>query len=213
MAKHGKKTKNVIIKILTVVLAVLLILGVAGLVTELLTRPQGIYVIYGGETYGDSLTSSADGITVRYGETASFTIQTSGDWGVYSPSDCVVKIVPNVDDVHDFEFTVSENVKRGKFSEETDLTAAFCEDYDGNGLEVLSDGSFVLNAEIKSATDILEAIYGEGTIAADGEYLLSQYPYIALSITSSDGSQTLTIPLLWRIEAEGTNLDKIVIVF
>ena len=50
-------------------------------------------------------------------------------------------------------------------------------------------------------------MYGQ-TITLDGEYLISIYPYIALSVTSPDGGQSLTIPLLFKVGVEGIELDK-----
>ena len=154
-----------------------------------------------------ALGSSTGGITVSYGETATFTIGNSDGWGVYSVQDCTVKIVPNVDETHDFEFTGEGDSKPSEYSGESDLTAAFVENYDGNGLPIAEDGTFTLTADKKDVSDILEAVHGK-SITLDGEYLTSVYPYIALSVTSPDGGQTLTVPLLFAVGVEGIELDK-----
>ncbi len=199
---------NIFVKILTAIIVVLLVLGIIGGVMYLLNRPQGLYIEYDGTTYGNTaLGSSTGGITVSYGETATFTIGNSDGWGVYSVQDCTVKIVPNVDDTHDFEYTVKGNAKPSVYSGEADLTAAFCEDYDGSGLPIAADGTFAITADKIDVADILEAVYGQ-TITLDGEYLTSVYPYVALSVTSPDGGQTLTVPLLFAVGVEGIELDK-----
>ena len=199
---------NIFVKILTAIIVVLLVLGIIGGVMYLLNRPQGLYIEYDGTTYGNTaLGSSTSGISVPYNGTATFTIGNSDGWGVYSVQDCMVKIVPNVDDTHDFEFTVKGNAKPSVYSSEADLTAAFCEDYDGNGLQIAADGTFTITVDKIDVADILEAVYGQ-TITLDGEYLTSIYPYIALSVTSPDGGQTLTVPLLFAVGVEGIELDK-----
>lgn len=193
---------NIFVKILTAIIVVLLVLGIIGGVIYLLNRPQGLYIEYDGTTYGNTaLGSSTGGITVLYGETATFTIGNSDGWGVYSVQDCTVKIVPNVDETHDFEFTVEGDSKPSEYSGESDLTAAFVENYDGNGLPIAEDGTFTLTADKKDVADILEAVHGK-SITLDGEYLTSVYPYIALSVTSPDGGQTLTVPLLFVVARE-----------
>lgn len=199
---------NIFVKILTAIIVVLLVLGIVGGVMYLLNRPQGLYIEYDGTTYGNTaLGSSTGGISVPYNGTATFTIGNSDGWGVYSVQDCMVKIVPNVDDTHDFEYTVKGNAKPSVYSGESDLTAAFVENYDGNGLPIAEDGTFTLTADKKDVSDILEAVHGK-SITLDGEYLTSLYPYIALSVTSPDGGQSLIIPLLFKVGVEGIELDE-----
>lgn len=178
---------NIFVKILTAIIVVLLILGIIGGVMYLLNRPQGLYIEYDG--------------------TATFKVCNSDGWGVYSVQDCTVKIVPNVDETHDFEFTVEGDSKPSEYSGESDLTAAFVENYDGNGLPIAEDGTFTLTADKKDVSDILEAVHGK-SITLDGEYLTSVYPYIALAVTSPDGGQSLTIPLLFKVGVEGIELDE-----
>lgn len=199
---------NIFVKILTAIIVVLLILGIIGGVMYLLNRPQGLYIEYDGTAYGNTLLgSSTGGIDVPYNGTATFKVCNSDGWGVYSVQDCTVKIVPNVDETHDFEFTVEGDSKPSEYSGESDLTAAFVENYDGNGLPIAEDGTFTLTADKKDVSDILEAVHGK-SITLDGEYLTSLYPYIALSVTSPDGGQSLTIPLLFKVGVEGIELDE-----
>lgn len=199
---------NIFVKILTAIVVVLLILGIIGGVMYLLNRPQGLYIEYDGTAYGNTLLgSSTGGIDVPYNGTATFKVCNSDGWGVYSVQDCTVKIVPNVDETHDFEFTVEGDSKPSEYSGESDLTAAFVENYDGNGLPIAEDGTFTLTADKKDVSDILEAVHGK-SITLDGEYLTSVYPYIALAVTSPDGGQSLTIPLLFKVGVEGIELDE-----
>lgn len=204
---------NIFVKMLTAIIVVLLVLGIIGGVIYLLNRPQGLYIEYNGTAYGDTaLGSSTGGISIPYNSAATFTIGNSDGWGVYSVQDCTVKIVPNVDDTHDFEYTVEGNAKPSVYSGEADLTVAFCENYDGNGLPISEDGTFTITADKNDVADILEAVYGQ-TITLDGEYLISVYPYIALSVTSPDGGQTLTVPLFFAAGTEIIEIDKDGIVF
>ena len=214
MSKY--KVNNVIsifVKILTVIIVVLLILGIVGGLVYFLNRPQGLYVEYNGVIYGDTvLDTSSGGLTVDYGSTATFKVCNSDGWGVYSVQDCTVKIVPNVDETHDFEFTVEGDSKPSEYSGESDLTAAFVENYDGNGLPIAEDGTFTITANLKSVKDILEIVYGK-SIVIDGQYYLYRYPYVALSVISPDGEQNLTVPLLFGALVEGINIDMEGVVF
>ncbi len=199
---------NIFVKILTAIVVVLLILGIVGGLVYFLNRPQGLYIEYDGTTYGNTaLGSSTSGITVPYNGAATFTIGNSDGWGVYSVQDCTVKIVPNVDETHDFEFIVEGDSKPSEYSGESDLTAAFVENYDGNGLPIAEDGTFTVMVDKIDVADILEALHGK-SITLDGEYLTSIYPYIALSVTSPDGGQSLTIPLLFKVGVEGIELNE-----
>ncbi len=197
-----------IVRVVTAILVVLLILGIAGGIIYLINRPQGMYIEYDGTTY-DS-TSASDGVSVPYNSEITFTICNSSGWGVYSVQDCTVKIIPNVDDSHDFEFTVIGNSKPSLYSSESDLSAAFCDSYDGNGIAVSSDGTFTITTYIIDMSEILNAVYTEG-VTMDGEYTLRSYPYVALYIVSPDGSESLTIPLY--VDIDGLQVNKVGIVF
>lgn len=204
MSRATRKAANAATKVLTLLLAVLLILGVAGFAVYLLRRPQGLYLTYGDEII-DSRTS---GIYVPEGDTVTFRIDSTEDWGVYTPADCTVKIVPNVSGKRDFEFRVTGEAFPSLFSELTDLTAAFVADYDGSGLPVNDDGTFTFTADKHSLQDILSAVYADSTVIVDGEYSLKEFAYIALSVTSPDGKQTLTVPVSYYVAVEDITLDK-----
>lgn len=199
---------NIFVKMLTAIIVVLLVLGIIGGVIYLLNRPQGLYIEYNGTAYGNTaIGSSTGGLSVPYDSTVTFTIGNLDGWGVYSVQDCTVKIIPNVDETHDFEFTVEGEDKPFKYSSESDLTAAFCEDYNGKGLSITADGTFTIMTNKKDIADVLNVIYPEG-VSVSGEYLIAVYPYIALSVTSPDGGQTLTVPLFFAVSVEDIELDE-----
>lgn len=202
---------NIFLKSLLGIVVSLLIVVVILLLLFYLNAPQGIYLIYNGKSYGSTSVDSSYGITLSYGETAEFTIKNSDDWGVYSVQDCTVKIVPNVDEAHDFVFTV-EGGNSYLYSSVDDLSAAFCEDYDGGGINISADGTFTISIEYSTVADILSAVYGN-SVTMKNSHGLGEYPYIAISVVSPDGSQSLKFPLRWNTGVYGIHLDKDGIVF
>ena len=199
---------NRISRAITYIVVVLLLLGIVGVCVNLITRPNGIYLRYGDTV----VTDKTGGITVLYDETITLKIENSEDWGAYSVTDCTVKIVPNVDDSHDFDFTVDGNTKPSAFSVEKDLTAAFVENYDGKGLNISVDGEFAFKYSRKTIAEILSAVYGGKTVTVDN-YELSKYSYIAIKIVSPDGKQTLTVPVLLYIAVDGVTLNPNEVIF
>ncbi len=206
------KFKTFLKVLLTLAILVAVVFGVLWLI-NFFSVPQGLSVSYNGIAYGNTvLGSSTGGILLPYEQTATFTLNNTDGWGVYSVQDCVVKVVPNVDDAHDFEFTVGDDSRPYVFCGEKDLTAAFCDNYDGNGLPISSDGTFSLIMSGRTVTDVLNAVYTEG-VTMDGEYLLSDYPYVALSVTSPDNRELLHIPLRFEVCLGSVDFDKDGIVF
>lgn len=195
-------------RVIAYIALVLLLLGIVGVCVGLLTRPNGIYIRYGNTV----VTDKTGGIIVPYDETITLKIENSEDWGAYSVTDCTVTIVPNVDNAHDFDFTVDGNTKPSAFSVEKDLTEAFVEDYNGKGLNISADGEFAFKCSRKTVAEILSAVYGGKTIAVDN-YELSKYPYIAIKIVSPDGKQTLTVPVLLHIAVDGVTISPNEVVF
>ena len=211
MSKSKHSGISIIGRILLAIIVILLVFGAVGMVFILLTRSQEedvnqyIYIEYDGVTYSEE--NGADGIIIAYGETLSFTIGNTGSWGEYSVQDCTVRIVPNLDDEHNFEFTVDGNHKSSVYSSVTDLTAAFS--VDGSGIDISPSGEFSIFVKSCDMADILGSVYGEIT-AIDGDYYLFDYPYIAVELTLPDGADTLTIPLMVDIDGvvvEGLEFD------
>lgn len=129
------KTNNYIkrtSRVISYLLVVLLLLGIVGAGAYFLTKPNGIYLRYDGKI----VTDKTSGIVIPYKATATFKIENSEDWGAYSVTDCTVKIVPNADESHDFDFTVGDDSRPAAFTKEKDLTGAFVENYNGKGITV-----------------------------------------------------------------------------
>lgn len=206
------KTNNFIkrtSRVISYLLVVLLLLGIVGACAYLLTKPNGIYLRYDGKI----VTDKTSGIVIPYKATATFKIENSEDWGAYSVTDCTVKIVPNADKSHDFDFTVGDDSRPAAFTKEKDLTGAFVENYNGKGITVSENGEFTILCSYKSVSEILQAVYGEKEIHAEADGNLLEYPYIAIKVTSPDGKQTLTVPLLLYGFVTGIELNPSEVIF
>ena len=186
------KTNNFIkrtSRVISYLLVVLLLLGIVGACAYFLTKPNGIYLRYDGK------------------------IENSEDWGACSVTDCTVKIVPNADESHDFDFTVGDDSRPAAFTKEKDLTGAFVENYNGKGITISENGEFTILCSYKSVSEILQAVYGEKEIHAEADGNLLEYPYIAIKVTSPDGKQTLTVPLLLYGFVTGIELNPSEVIF
>ena len=206
------KTNNFIkrtSRVISYLLVVLLLLGIVGACAYLLTKPNGIYLRYDGKI----VTDKTSGIVIPYKATATFKIENSEDWGAYSVTDCTVKIVPSADESHDFDFIVGDDSRPAAFTKEKDLTGAFVENYNGKGITVSENGEFTILCSYKSVSEILQAVYGEKEIHAEADGNLLEYPYIAIKVTSPDGKQTLTVPLLLYGVVTGIELNPSEVVF
>lgn len=206
------KTNNYIkrtSRVISYLLVVLLLLGIVGAGAYFLMKPNGIYLRYDGKI----VTDKTSGIVIPYKATATFKIENSEDWGAYSVTDCMVKIVPNADKSHDSDFTVGDDSRPAAFTKEKDLTGAFVENYNGKGITVSENGEFTILCSYKSVSEILQAVYGEKEIHAEADGNLLEYPYIAIKVTSPDGKQTLTVPLLLYGVVTGIELNPSEVIF
>ena len=206
------KTNNFIkrtSRVISYLLVVLLLLGIVGACAYLLTKPNGIYLRYDDKI----VTDKTSGLVIPYKATATFKIENSEDWGAYSVTDCTVKIVPNADESHDFDFTVGDDSRPAAFTKEKDLTGAFVENYNGKGITISENGEFTILCSYKSVSEILQAVYGEKEIHAEADGNLLEYPYIAIKVTSPDGKQTLTVPLLLYGVVTGIELNPSEVIF
>ena len=186
----------------------MLLLGIVGVCINLFNRPNGIYLRYGDTV----ITSKTGGITVPQGEAITLRIENSEDWGAYSVTDCTVTIVPNVDSAHDFDFTVEGDSSPSSFSGEKDFTAAFTDNYDGNGLMISADGDFTIRYSARTVSEMLKTVNGK-EITTENDYYLSAYPYVAIQVVSPDGKQTLTVPLLLYISVDGVTMNPNEVIF
>lgn len=206
------KTNNFIkraSRAISYLLVVLLLLGIVGACAYLLTKPNGIYLRYDDKI----VTDKTSGLVIPYKATATFKIENSEDWGAYSVTDCTVKIVPSADESHDFDFTVGDDSRPAAYTKEKDLTGAFLENYNGKGITVSENGEFTILCSYKSVSEILQAVYGEKEIHAEADGNLLEYPYIAIKVTSPDGKQTLTVPLLLYGVVTGIELNPSEVIF
>ena len=206
------KTNNFIkrtSRVISYLLVVLLLLGIVGAGAYFLTKPNGIYLRYDGKI----VTDKTSGIVIPYKATATFKIENSEDWGAYFVTDYTVKIVPNADESHDFDFTVGDDSRPAAFTKEKDLTGAFVENYNGKGITISENGEFTILCSYKSVSEILQAVYGEKEIHAEADGNLLEYPYIAIKVTSPDGKQTLTVPLLLYGFVTGIELNPSEVIF
>ena len=199
---------NRISRAITYIVVVLLLLGIVGAGAYLLTKPNGIYLRYDGKI----VTDKTSGIVIPYKATATFKIENSEDWGAYSVTDCTVTIVPNVDSAHDFDFTVDGDSSPSSFSGEKDFTAAFTDNYDGNGLMISADGDFTIRYSARTVSEMLKTVNGK-EITIENDYYLSAYPYVAIQVVSPDGRQKLTVPLLLYISVDGVTINPNEVIF
>ena len=184
-------------------------LGIVGACAYFLTKPNGIYLRYDDKI----VTDKTSGLVIPYKATATFKIENSEDWGAYSVTDCTVKIVPSADESHDFDFTVGDDSRPAAFTKEKDLSGAFVENYNGKGITVSENGEFTIYCSYKSVSEILQVVYGEEEIHAEADGNLWEYPYIAIKVTSPDGKQTLTVPLLLYGVVTGIELNPSEVIF
>lgn len=205
------KTNNFIkrtSRVISYFLVVLLLLGIVGACAYFLTKPNGIYLRYDGKI----VTDKTSGIVIPYKATATFKIENSEDWGAYSVTDCTVTIVSNVDDAHDFDFTVEGETKPSSFSAEKDFTAAFTDNYNGKGLTISADGDFTIKYSARTVSEMLKKVKCK-EVTLENDYVLSAYPYVAIQVVSPDGKQTLTVPVLLYIAVDGVTLNPNEVIF
>ena len=180
------KTNNFIkrtSRVISYLLVVLLLLGIVGACAYFLTKPNGIYLRYDGKI----VTDKTSGIVIPYKATATFKIENSEDWG--------------------------DDSRPAAFTKEKDLTGAFVENYNGKGITISENGEFTILCSYKSVSEILQAVYGEKEIHAEADGNLLEYPYIAIKVTSPDGKQTLTVPLLLYGVVTGIELNPSEVIF
>ena len=205
------KTNNFIkrtSRVISYLLVVLLLLGIVGACAYFLTKPNGIYLRYDGKI----VTDKTSGIVIPYKATATFKIENSEDWGAYSVTDCTVTIVSNVDDAHDFDFTVEGETKPSSFSAEKDFKAAFTDNYNGKSLTISADGDFTIKYSARTVSEMLKKVKGK-EVTLENDYVLSAYPYVAIQVVSPDGKQTLTVPVLLYIAVDGVTLNPNEVIF
>lgn len=206
---------NTVTKIILWVLVVLLLLGAAGALYYLFSRPvlpQGMYIRYGDTVIadsGESIELFSDG-----GDVATFAIEKSDGWGAYSVVDCTVTVIPYAGENQNFKFFVAGEEMPYSFNSETDFTSAFAGEK--GSVSVNSDGTFELFFNHKDMFSILETIYGQGQVILSQPANISAYPYFALRIVSASGDEVLVVPFrcayeVPSVDISGISLDKDVV--
>ena len=120
--KNGMSTAA---KIISAIVLILLIVGLAGGAFYLLSRspsPQGMYIRYGDTVIADSGESIE--LFSDNGNTATFVIEKSDGWGAYSVVDCTVTVIPYAGENQNFKFSVAGEEMPYSFNSETDFTSA-----------------------------------------------------------------------------------------
>lgn len=195
------KSGNAVTRILTYILVVLLVLGVAGVIVYLLAKDEGVtfFVEYNGERYFSGVTEADLTLYSDEGEMHEFSVKSlMGD---------------NVD----FSVSVSSNgennfafVYNGEFedfyvkddTENNDYSAAF-------GLQKSESGFSLTLPKDLTVEQVIEAKYG-GDIQLQ-ESLQNGVPYFV--ITVSDGENSLNMYFSFGAEVEGITLNPPQIVF
>ena len=146
---------NTVTKIIVWVLVVLLLLGAAGALYYLLSRPatpQGMYIRYGDTVIadsGESIELFGDG-----GDIATFVIEKPDGWGAYSVEYCTVTVVPYAGENQNFEF-FRLRVRKCRIRLTTKRILRRRLRGENGSISVNSDGTFELHFKHKNMTAIL----------------------------------------------------------
>ncbi len=193
------KSGNAVTRIVTYILVVLLVLGVAGVIVYLLAKDEGVTfsVEYGGERYFSGVTEA--NLTLYTGETHEFSVKSlTGDSVDFS-----VSVSSNGENnfafVYDGEF---EDFYVKDDTENNDYSAAF-------GLQKSESGFLLTLPKGLTVEKVIETKYG-GDIQLQ-ESLQSGVPYFV--ITVSDGENSLNMYFSFGAEVEGITLNPPQIVF
>lgn len=196
----SRKASNKVVSIVAYILVICLVIGVIGAVVYFTTRPQGIYLSYNDK----AIRENTSYISLPANTESSFVIGNTSNWGDNSVTDCSIKIVPNTDDSHDFEFTVNDGVVQTyRFGDIGDLTAAFAD----NGIVINDDGSFALSIKYKTVNEILSAFYSGKSVKFNGTYSLTEYPYISICLIGPDDNIVTSVPVL-VVESDDSDPDS-----
>lgn len=193
------KSGNAVTRIVTYILVVLLVLGVAGVIVYLLAKDEGVTfsVEYGGERYFSGVTEA--NLTLYTGETHDFSVKSLTGGNI----DFSVSVSSNGENnfvfVYDGEF---EDFYVKDDTENNDYSAAF-------GLQKSESGFLLTLPKGLTVEKVIETKYG-GDIQLQ-ESLQSGVPYFV--ITVSDGENSLNMYFSFGAEVEGITLNPPQIVF
>lgn len=194
----AKSAGNAVTKIITYILVVLLVLGVAGAIVALVMRDRGVtfYVKCGDEVY---LANASDG-TLEYSHGQNYDFKVSPFTG--DKIDYTVRVTANDD--NNFEFTVDDRIHSfyGDDDSLNDYSELFGVTKTAEGFSISVPEGFTLESALESKYD------GEIDLPEDLDKSLC---YFVLTVTSGDS--VVEIRLLNYSEAIEITLSPDRIVF
>lgn len=197
----GNQKKSTIIKIVTSVVALLLIAGVIGFVAMFTNGFTDDFKSFYLEHNGTKIVQTETDMLFPCGEEQKFDVRyTFSDITKDKPTGYTVKIVPNVD----FDFTVDGDVY--SFAVEDDLTSAFDIQKNEDSFSILLPRGFTLHS-------VLQKLYPDSTVEVPIEILDKDWMPYSLLVTSYNNKVTYRINFTARYGANGIYLDKEVLTF
>ena len=185
-------------KVLTYILVVLLVLGIAGMVAYFALRAQGVtyYVEYGGERY----VANGDGGSIGFlsGETYDFTVKSLTGGNV----DFDVKITSNSDNNIRFSYRDEYHFSFTGNAETDDYSDVF-------GLQAKTGGFTVTIPQDMTVETAVETKLGGDITLIDG--LSDSMAYFVITVTV--GESSVRFPFMLGTKDSGIMLDPSQIVF
>lgn len=188
-------------KILSYIILALVLVFVGGFLFTYTNGFSSDFKTFYVEHNGQKIMTNINNYVVSTNEKTRFNVNyTFGFLNKSEPKAFNVKVVPNVSNNNDFDFTIDG--KTYAYFGETDLTSCFC-------IEIF-DGYFTLQSP-KNMQELLQMLYPDKTVVSPKDYLRGDY--FTLIISSYDGNSTLYIGFNFYVGVLGITLDKEVIYF
>lgn len=196
MTINGKK----IAKVISIILILLVVIGCIGLIVKFTGGFTSNFKTFYLTIDDQDIMSEANGYTIETDKSMTVGVNYTFDTDTSENKGYGVKVVPNVVEGKDFDFTLDDAVY--SFQAEKDLT-------DGFEIEK-SDTSFTIKPK-GGITDILKAVYPNNEIGdcADKSY----EDMFSLVVTSYNGKASTVINFSVVEKVSNIELDKEVIVF
>lgn len=191
---------NSFAKIIAYILLVLALVGVIGVIAYFTGGFTSEFKTFYVSVDGKDVLTTAGGFKASKDAPLKVDIKytfgsAGGDVSGYS-----VKVVPNVIEGQDFDFTFNGQVY--SFQAETDLTKGFIISREENSFTIAPKG------DVK---EVLSAVYPNGTI--EGCKNKGYADMYALIVTSYNGKSSVTLYFSMPIDVSGVDLDQTTIVF
>lgn len=196
----AKKSSKVVksISFILVLLAMVIFIGFFATFTNGFTSDfKSFYV----ENDGEQLLNNVDNVAILKDTEMRFDCKyTFGFLNKKQPKGYNVKVVPNVSQNNDFDFSVDGQLYA--FGAEPDLMCAFD--------IVFYDNYFTLKLT-KTMQEVLQTVHSGKTVVAPNNYL--KVDYFTLVISSYDGKSVVNIGMHYFIDIDNIGLDKGGIIF